>query len=120
MTLDPRAPPVYLDAAQPPTSKPEDEMADGHRGRRTTDPQQEILERARRIETRVTRMMHALGVPSESQKAKFDESAGTLLVTSPHASLRECLLAIPETVEGTVDVYVGSDYVATISRRDTR
>lgn len=88
-----------------------DDMPD-HRPRR--DDTTEILQRVRRIETRVTTALVALGFDPQAQKPAFDRKNGRLQLPSPHSSLSECTKAIPNDWHGPVQVYVGTDLVAVL------
>lgn len=79
----------------------------------------EVLERIRRIETRVTHGFQALGVDTRSQKPVFDYDSGCLTIPSMHSSLKEILAAIPVEWHGTVVVQIGTTIMATISRDGT-
>lgn len=98
---------------------PEDGVGTNERPRKTTayeSPTDEILHRARRIETRVTQVLNAIGVPTRATPPKFSISAGSaqLHVASPHISLKEILDNIPVSWEGPVGVFVVGELIATI------
>lgn len=75
----------------------------------------EVLERVRRIETRVTQTMVAIGVPTSAQKPKFNARESSILLPSPHTSTKEMLEHIPETWNAPVKVFVGDEQIATIT-----
>ena len=85
-----------------------------------TDGNREVLHRARRIETRVTRIAEALGIPTQADKPKFlisernGKPQGRMILASRFASLKEILDNVPETWEGPFGVFVGDDLIATI------
>jgi len=83
------------------------------------DPIEEILQRTRRTETRLTQLMIAMNVETQAQKASFYEDAdgqARILVPSRHTPLKEILDSIPDRWQGMIDVYIGVDRVLTIDR----
>lgn len=74
----------------------------------------EILDRARRIETRVTRIAKAMGVDPGETQPSFDPEYRTLSVPSRHISLQDCLKSIPARTN--VSVVIGGDLVGYISK----
>lgn len=84
----------------------------------------ETLQRVRRIETRLTQLLVALGVDTISQKPKFgiydvpgpEREVAVVTLPSPHSSLKEALDIIPASWEGPVRVFVGDQMVATLDR----
>lgn len=80
----------------------------------TADPSNEMLSRVRRIETRLTQTMIALGVSTEAQRPVFDH--GVITLPSRHCSVKEILDIIPDTWDGPVGVLIGDDRVATIHK----
>lgn len=89
---------------------------------RTTKPRPEveILQRTRRIETRLTQTMIALGIPTDSNKPTFDpgniQGAATVVLPSRHTSFAEVVAAIPDTFRGPVSVVVGGDKLGVLDR----
>lgn len=84
-----------------------------------SSPEQETLSRVRRIETRVTQLLIAAGVGTQSQKPSFailGLEGARLTLPSRHSSMKEILDNIPETWDGPVGVFVGTDRIATINR----
>lgn len=75
----------------------------------------EIVERTRRIETRITKIGNALGIDVGGARPVWRPD-GTILLPSPGCSLTEILKAIPSMHQDDVDVFVGADYLATIVR----
>lgn len=106
----------YGEAAQPPTSDLEIEMGDDHRRGRANNPMREIQARTKRIETRLTQTMIALGIPTQAQTPEFDAAESRLFVPSPHTSLRECTNALPEGWNRPVEVVIGDDVLMVIHR----
>lgn len=76
----------------------------------------EVLQRVRRIETRLTQTMLVLGINTSAQKPEFDADNGTITLPSPHTSMREILENIPTTWDGPVGVFVGDRQVVTLYR----
>lgn len=79
----------------------------------------ELTQRARRIETRVTEIAIALGVGQGAQKPEFialSPRHGHLLLPSVHASIASILENIPEGISGDVDVFLGEKRLLTLRR----
>ena len=79
-----------------------------------TNPGRETLQRARRIETRLTQLMIALGVQTDTQKPYFNE--GSIIAPSQRCSLQELIDSIPVSWQGPVTVFVGADRIAELRR----
>ena len=77
-------------------------------------PEAEILARVRRVETRLTQLMVALGVDTRSQKPVFESDHGYVVVPSKHTSLREILDSVPDSWRGSFRVFIGSELLATL------
>lgn len=87
------------------------------------EPEEEVLHRMRRIETRVTQIAMAMGVGVPTDRPIFTREHGgvsSVKVPSPNASIKEILDSIPVTCDGPVEVFVGGDLVATIGRPGNR
>lgn len=87
----------------------------------------ETRDRTKRLETRVTSALVHMGVDTPAQRPKFlpgtDRRLPRLQVPSKHCSLKDLVDTIPKTCDGDVEVFVGSDRVATIrpvDRDDTQ
>lgn len=78
--------------------------------RNSKPPELETLDRVRRIETRLTQTMVALGVPTQAAKAQFED--GRVTLPSRHSSLMEAVDCIPRSWIGPVDVFVDGSRVA--------
>ena len=95
-----------------------DETMDDKRPRRRNDKpggaQQEILQRSRRIETRLTSLIVAMGYDTEAQRPTYEN--GRVQLPSPHTSIQQVIDSIPENSVGSVRVYIGDRLVATIDR----
>lgn len=72
----------------------------------------ETLRRVRRIESRVTQLMVALGLNPPAQKPIFRR--GVLEVPSRHSSLNECVGSIPSDWSGPVKIVIGGELIAEI------
>ena len=82
-------------------------------------PEHETLSRVRRIETRVTQLLVAAGIDTQSQKPSFailGLEGARVTLPSRHSSMKEILDSIPDTWDGPVRVLVGDERIATISR----
>ena len=78
-----------------------------------TGEAREMLDRVRRIETRLTRYMNEQGFDIVGQQPMFHRDSGTLTVPSRRVTIEDCLRAIGSYDE-PVDVYVGKDFVVTL------
>lgn len=78
----------------------------------------ETLQRVRRIETRLTQTMVALGINTSANKPVFSVAgknvAASVELPSPHTSMKEVLDSIPDTWDGPVAVFIGRQLVATV------
>lgn len=74
---------------------------------------QEIADRARRTETRVTKVANHLGVEAGGEKPVCQ--GGRLYIPSRRVSLEDIIAAIPRNPEGSVSVYCGDDYIVTVA-----
>ena len=75
---------------------------------------QEILDRVRRTETRVTKVANHFGVESGVQRPTF--RGGKVQVTSRKVSLDELMTIVPPDYKGTVvDVMCNGDLLATLT-----
>lgn len=76
----------------------------------------EITDRLRRIETRVTRMMTHLNIPTGAQAPVFENDE--LHVPTPAISLRACLDVIPEARRGgTIRVKCNGELICVLAPR---
>lgn len=106
----------------------EDVMAQTPRGRDSSqsdsDMLREALSRVRRIETRLTSGLIALGVGIEAQKPEFSPARGNkpaqIHAPSRHSSLSEIINSAPKNHPGPIEVFVGSDQIAVILVQDAR
>jgi hypothetical protein len=75
---------------------------------------QEIADRARRTETRVTKVANALGIDAGGEKPKLRGNA--LYIPSLKTSLEDIIAALGDHPSyGPVEVYCGEDYLAKVS-----
>jgi hypothetical protein len=79
----------------------------------------EVLDRLRRIETRVTRFLETQGFDTQVQRPKWDEATHTLYIPSMGVSLRDILLAIPPQRSQLILVKHKGDLVCTLHVPDT-
>ena len=77
-------------------------------------PTKEMLDRLRRIETRLTRYMEAQGFDTEVRRPEWLD--GFMELPTDATSLRDCLAAIPEAWQGTVTLTVKGRTVAILQR----
>ena len=78
------------------------------------DDAREMLDRTRRIETRLTKLVKALGFDAGGQEAVYDAAQRTLDVPSRHVSLQDCLAQIPQKT--TVAVMIKGEFVCEIRK----
>lgn len=71
------------------------------------EAQRELLDRTRRIETRLTRYLAAQGFDVDSQKPQHDARANRLTVPSRRIAIQDCLDAIP--CGPAVEVFIGDE-----------
>lgn len=76
----------------------------------------ELMSRTRRIETRLTQLLIASGVDTQSQKPQYDKSRSRITLPSPHSSMKEIVDALPEKWEASIEIFIGDERVATLSR----
>lgn len=74
----------------------------------------ETLQRVRRVETRLTQLMIAMGVRTDAQQPVFADGAVT--IPSIHASIKEIIDSVPPDWQKPVGIFIGTDQVAVISR----
>lgn len=81
----------------------------------------EIVDRVRRTETRLTKYMEAQGFDTQVARALWVPDPGYVLVPSPAVAIREVISAIPADYAGlTVGVKVGSELLFTVHVPVTR
>jgi hypothetical protein len=74
---------------------------------------EESLQRARRIETRVTMIANHLGVDAGGEKPTYDPVRRVVQVKTPKVSLEDVLAAIEDDVV-MVQVFCGDQFVASV------
>ena len=74
----------------------------------------ELIDRVRRIETKVTKLGEQAGVDMGGQKPCYTGSK--IEVPTPHVSLASVIAAIPKDVVTTVPVVIGSRRVGYVAR----
>ena len=74
---------------------------------------QEILDRVRRIETRVTKVGRALDVDVGGGRPE-QIADNRLAIPTPNCSIGECVRAIAIDTQSSVQVYVGEEYLVTL------
>jgi len=85
-------------------------------------PEQESLERLRRIETRITTLAIGLGVDMNTQKPVFDpgsiSGSATIELPSVNSSLKEITKAVPAGWTGPIRLVIGGDLIGQIELTD--
>lgn len=77
-------------------------------------PEVETLQRARRIETRLTTLMIGLGIETGAQKPVYDQATRQLDVLSLHVSLKEILDSLPQSSAEPISLVIGGRRVASL------
>jgi hypothetical protein len=75
----------------------------------------EIADRARRTETRVTKIANHMGIDAGGEKPSFNPVTHTLTVPSRRTSLEDIIAAVPTMHQNMVRVVCGDDYMLTFS-----
>ncbi len=76
----------------------------------------EILDRTRRIETRITKIGNAMGVDVGGGKPSWNAARRRVDLPSPNCSLSECIAVIPAEMRGAgIRLYVGNQYLTTMT-----
>ena len=78
------------------------------------EPMKELLDRTRRIETRLTRYLADRGFDVESQKPVYDEHLRQLRIPSRKVALQECLDVLPDG--DLVPVLIGTQCIGWITK----
>lgn len=79
------------------------------------DTAREILDRTRRIETRITKIGNAMGVDVGGGKPIWDPARRRVMVSTPNCSINEVLGVIPYADRRLGPrVYVGDQYLMTV------
>jgi hypothetical protein len=79
---------------------------------------EEIADRARRTETRVTKVANHLGIDAGGDKPTWDNARGRVNVPTRKVSLDDMLGAVPlaaRQVLTDIKVYCGEDYLLTFT-----
>lgn len=78
---------------------------------------QEIADRARRTETRLTKLALHMGVDAGGEKPQLTKGGTRLQVPTRKVSLDDMMAAVPafRRNDHGIDVYYGDDYVCTLS-----
>lgn len=87
------------------------------------DKPDETLERVRRIETRLTKLLVHQGVETHSVKPTFHpglvgQQPATMNLPSRHCQFNEIMAALPRGFRGRVHLSVKGDFVATLDLAD--
>lgn len=95
-------------------------MADPQRRPRKT-PEQESLERLRRIETRITTLAIGLGVDMNTQKPVFTKEPGehaVIALPSINSSMKEILASCPAGWTGRANIAIGGETICAMDVAD--
>jgi hypothetical protein len=83
------------------------------------NPEREVVDRLRRIETRVTQIAIASGVRTDHERPVFHADVRTdtarITVPSQHTSLKEILDSVPPGWQGSAGVYIGNELLMDIA-----
>jgi hypothetical protein len=75
----------------------------------------EVADRARRTETRVTKIANHLEVDAGGEKPRFHSAGNFIKVPSRKVSLEDILAAIPRGQETAISLYCGDDFLGSIA-----
>lgn len=91
-------------------------------------PEQESLERLRRIETRITTLAIGLGVDMNTQKPVFDpgmqddltdaKRPASIELPSINSSMKEIMKVVPNGWTGPIRLVIGTDLIGQIELTD--
>jgi hypothetical protein len=73
--------------------------------------EKEIVDRTRRIETRLTKIGRAMGIDVGGGQPTWDDEHRRVVLPTPNCSVESMLKIIPPGVAEDVDVYVHSEYL---------
>jgi hypothetical protein len=75
----------------------------------------EVRDRVRRIETRITKVAEHFGIDVGGGKPAWDDSRGAVTIPTPNCSIGDILKAVPEGRRHTeIKVYVHGSYLFTL------
>lgn len=81
-------------------------------------PRDEILERVRRMETRITELCHFLGLSTKSAKPTWSAEQGSVIIPTDACSLRDILAAVPDGIlrgpDNEVEIWHKGRFVASL------
>lgn len=86
----------------------------------TTEQTKEIMDRMRRMETRMTRWLESQGFDTQTKRPVWDRR-GVIHVPSMACSMRDLLDVIPPTwpVDDTIDVHHHGEYIMNLRVPET-
>ncbi len=67
---------------------------------------QEVVDRCRRMETRLTRFLETQGFDTQVKRAEWRAQDGVVVVPSPSTSLKEILMMVPYEWDSSVPIRV--------------
>lgn len=77
------------------------------------EPRNEVLDRVRRIETRLTKLLTHFGISPGAERPSWE--SGVVRVPSRRAQLEDILSVVPHGYgKEEFDVYVGEDYLCSM------
>lgn len=76
----------------------------------------EVRDRVRRIETRITKVAEHFGIDVGGGKPVWDDATGRIVIPTPNCSIGDVLKAIPDNHrrDKDIDVFVKGDYLLTL------
>lgn len=74
----------------------------------------EVLQRVRRLETRVTMYLESQGFDTQVQRPKWDADRKTVALPSRATSLKDILAVIPKDTKGEIDLEFETEVLATL------
>ena len=90
-------------------------MAQNDRHKSDRELIEEMADRARRTETRVTKIANHIGVDAGGAKPRYEAAGNLIRVTSPKTALDEIIAAVPHGSQVGISLYCGNDFLGTIA-----
>lgn len=79
------------------------------------EPNREVLDRVRRIETRLTKIGDHMGVDTGGGKPFWNAAQKRVIIPTPNCSMGDILRAVPDELKGEeIDVFVHGEYLLTL------
>lgn len=76
---------------------------------------EELTDRARRTETRVTKIANHMEIDAGGEKPRYDSVGNLIRVPTRKVSLDDILAAVPHGSQVGISLYCGDDFLGTIA-----